>query len=82
MTYGDFALAQSGSPNDYPEVSGDRLIWVVTTHYPKGYDHPKVGWFENATVTSTYDAETGELLGTTCQGKGQPAKSVSPNRAS
>lgn len=76
MTYGDFARKQSRSPDDYPEVSPDRLIWVVQTHYPKGYEHPKVGLIQNTRVTTIYDAETGEVFGTTYKGKGPSAKSL------
>jgi hypothetical protein len=80
MTYDDFARKQSRSPDDYPEVSPDRLIWVVQTHYPKGYKHPKVGLIQNARVTTIYDAETGEVFGTTYEGKGSSAKSLFQER--
>jgi hypothetical protein len=79
MTYGDFARQQSRSPDDYSEVSPDRLIWVVKTHYPKGYEHPKVGLIQNARVISIYDAETGELFGTSYEGKGPSARSLNRN---
>lgn len=56
------ARAGESAPTD-SQISPDRLIWVVQTYHPQGYEHPRVGVIENARVTGIYDAETGEYLG-------------------
>lgn len=45
-----------------PAISGQRMVWVVTTNYPKGFNH-RNGFVKNAVMTSYYDAETGEKYG-------------------
>ena len=45
-----------------PAISKDRMIRVVVTHYPEGFQHKK-GFVKNALLTRYFDAETGELYG-------------------
>jgi hypothetical protein len=63
MTYGAYSANAGESTPDDPQVSPDRLIWVVQIYYPQGYEHPRAGVIENARATGIYDAETGEFLG-------------------
>lgn len=61
-THREYSASISKSTSDNPQLSPDRLIWVVQIYYPQGYEHPRVGIIENARVTEIYDAETGEYL--------------------
>lgn len=63
LTYKEHSVKAGKSEPIDPQVSPDRLIWVVQIYYPQGYEHPRVGVIENARVTGIYDAETGEFLG-------------------
>lgn len=57
-------------PNDSfssAQIDDNRKVWVVTTCYPSGMDS-KIGFYENATVVSVFDAQTGTLLESTISG--------------
>lgn len=63
VTYEQYSASAGNSAPKDPQISPERLIWVVQIYHPQGYDHPRVGVIENARVTGIYDAETGEFLG-------------------
>lgn len=72
-------------PNDSiqdKEVDPNRMTWVVKTYYPNGLD-TKAGFYANATLTSVFDAQTGQLLESTVtgdyQGGGTPMLSPTTN---
>lgn len=46
-----------------PQISPDRLVWVVQIHHPQGFT-TRVGIIKNAQAVGIYDAETGEILST------------------
>lgn len=50
-----------GDTNTFNQVDNDRMVYVVTTAFPDGLD-TKAGFYDNATLTSVFDAETGTLL--------------------
>lgn len=43
------------------QVDSDRNVWVVKTDYPNGLD-TKAGFYDKATLTTVFDAETGQML--------------------
>jgi hypothetical protein len=46
---------------EFTQVSSNRMVKVIKTEYPDGLD-TKAGFYGNATLTSVFDAETGNLL--------------------
>lgn len=61
-TFGEHYQTLGKDPENFTEMSPDRLVWVVQAYYPGGFEHPKVGLIENAQVVGIYDAETGNLV--------------------
>lgn len=59
-TYGDYASSEGGVS---PDIALGRQVWVLKDEYP-AYEHYRFGKMENAQVTTAFDAETGEMLGT------------------
>lgn len=46
-----------------PQISPERLVWVVQIHHPQGFT-TRAGIIKNALAVGIYDAETGEILST------------------
>lgn len=46
-----------------PQISPERLVWVVQIHHPQGFT-TRAGLIKNARAVGIYDAETGEILST------------------
>jgi hypothetical protein len=46
-----------------PQISPERLVWVVHIHHPQGFT-TRAGIIKNALAVGIYDAETGEILST------------------
>ncbi len=46
-----------------PQISPERLVWVVQIHHPQGFT-TRGGLIKNAQAVGIYDAETGEILST------------------
>ena len=63
MTYGEYLNTSSLDKLELTAISEDRQLWVVKTEYADGYEHPKLGYLEDVTMTELYDSETGEYLG-------------------
>ena len=61
-TFGEYYQTLGEDPKDFPQMSPDRLVWVVQTYYPEGYKHPRVGLIQKAQVVGIFDAETGKFI--------------------
>jgi hypothetical protein len=46
-----------------PQISPDRLVWVVQIYHPQGFT-TRAGIIKNAQAVGIYDAETGHILST------------------
>lgn len=46
-----------------PQISPERLVWVVQVHHPQGFT-TRAGLIKNARSVGIYDAETGKILST------------------
>lgn len=43
------------------QIDPDRNVWVVITDFPNGIQ-TKAGFYDKATLTTVFDAESGQLL--------------------
>lgn len=56
--------------DNFFQIDPNRKVYVVVTQYPDGLD-TKAGFYANATLTTVYDAETGQLIKSSVTGEYQ-----------
>ena len=61
LTYEEFINTSSADLETY--IDKDRMIFVAVIQYPNGFTHPRLGFVENAEITSYYDVETCDVIG-------------------
>ncbi|MDB4897634.1 MAG: hypothetical protein JWN15_3896 [Firmicutes bacterium] len=60
-------FANQQMSDQWTDVDLDRMVWDVTTAHPNGVRN-RGGFYKNATVVETFDAETGAPLGSKTTG--------------
>lgn len=62
VKYVDFVNGISSVDDKTPQISDERVVFVVEIYYPNGLD-VRAGHMENCIALALYDAETGEYFG-------------------
>ena len=63
-----FNVVQDEKEISLPDVSPDRMVWVVKVAHPNGIKTRR-GFYANATQIKVYDAQTGAVIITTITGE-------------
>jgi hypothetical protein len=61
MTYEAYQKTYSPDSMSY-NIAPNRMVYVVQTYYPDGFNHAKVGFIENCLITVMYDIESAQVL--------------------